>query len=71
MAKVVEQSLEFCANCQKKTIHYRQATKINWLMHFVLMFVGIGFITLPLAILGKSMTTPIGGTKSTCSQCGL
>lgn len=72
MAKAIEQSLEWCPNCNKKTIHYKQGKKINWLMHIALMFLGgIGFITLAFAIIGKGLTTPIGGSgKKTCSQCG-
>ncbi len=71
MATKIIQKLDFCPNCSKKTLHFYEGKKINWLMHIALMFVGIGFITLAFAIFGRMMTANIGGhVKSTCSQCG-
>lgn len=29
MAKVIEQSLVFCPNCQKKTMHYKETKKLG------------------------------------------
>lgn len=71
MAKQIEQTLAWCENCNKKTLHYKETRKINWVMHICLLFVGIGFITLPLALFGRAMTADIGGgRKGSCSQCG-
>lgn len=67
----IHQAMLFCGNCKKPTLHNGNQKQINWLMHIALCFVGIGLITLPLAILSKLMTTNIGGKKGMfCSTCG-
>lgn len=70
MARDMKQYLEWCDNCQKKTLHYREGKKINWMMHIALMFVaGLGFITLAFAIVGRLMSAQ-ANPKKTCSSCG-
>ena len=72
MAKVIEQSLAFCPNCNKKTMHYKETKKLSWLMHLVLTII-TGFlwlIFLVLTMIWHMFTKKIGG-KRTCSNCGL
>jgi hypothetical protein len=67
----IHQEMLFCQNCKKATMHQGNVKSINWLMHIALCFVGIGFITLPLAILSRILTANIGGKKGLyCSGCG-
>ncbi len=72
MAKVVEQSLAFCPNCQKKTMHYKETKKLSWLMHLVLIIItaGLWLAFLVITMIWHMFTKKIGG-KRTCSQCGL
>lgn len=71
MAAKIEQSLEFCPQCNRKTVHYRQTKQMSWLAHLVLAIFTAGvwlFIWLFIAM-WHGLTKPIGG-KKTCSQCG-
>ena len=72
MAKVIEQSLKFCPNCQKKTMHYKETKKLSWLMHLVLILITatLWLWVLLFTMIWHIFTKKIGG-KRTCSQCGL
>lgn len=71
MAKQIVETFKYCPECEKKTLHQYETTKINWLMHIALMFALIGFITLTFALIGRALTGRIAGGKSICSKCGL
>lgn len=67
----IHQEMLFCDNCKKTTVHQGNKKQINWLAHIGLCFIGIGFVTLPLAILGRILTARVGGKKGLyCSVCG-
>jgi hypothetical protein len=69
--KHVRQEMRFCKPCRKTTLFQGNKAKINWLMHIALMFVMVGFITLPLAILNRVMNARVGGKHGLfCSACG-
>ncbi len=72
MAKVIEQSLMFCPNCNKKTMHYKETKKLSWLMHLVLTLItgGLWLAFLFITMIWHVFTKKIGG-KRTCSNCGL
>lgn len=71
MAKSIQKSLEWCENCNKKTIHFRETKQMSWLMHLVLTIFtgGIWLIFFLLTSVFHVFTKPMGG-KKTCSQCG-
>lgn len=69
----LHQETTFCKPCNKVTMHQGNVKRINWLMHIALCFIGIGFITLPLAILARLLgaNINIAGKKGLfCSVCG-
>lgn len=71
MAKVVEQSLAFCQNCNKKTMHYRETKQMSWVVHLILAIItaGLWLVVWAFIMIWHIFTKPIGG-KKTCSQCG-
>lgn len=69
--KKLHQELRFCTPCGKQTVHHGNKRSINWLLHICLMFVLIGFITLPFAIIGRALTARVGGKHGLyCATCG-
>ena len=65
---VINERMKFCKKCNKATLHKGNGKKINWVMHLVLMlFFGLGIITLAFAVMGKTLS--ING-KMHCSECG-
>lgn len=71
MAGKVEQSIEFCPNCNRKTLHIRQTKQMSWLLHLVLAIFtgGLWLIVWGFLVFWHILTKPIGG-KKVCSQCG-
>ena len=72
MASKIQESLEFCPTCNRKTVHLRQTKQMSWVIHLVLtIFTGfLWLIVLAFIAVWHALTKPIGG-KKTCSQCGL
>lgn len=69
--KYLHQEMRFCDQCKKTTVFQGNKPKINWLMHIALMFVLIGFITLPLAIISRMANARVGGKRGLfCQSCG-
>jgi len=70
MAAVVEQTLAVCSRCGRETIHSRNGTQMNWLMHLVLTLftAGLWLPVFALALLFRVLFQPVGGWR--CMTCG-
>ncbi len=68
MATQTEQRMMLCPTENRPTLHYRNVTKRNWVLHFVLALLTSGFWLIVMLFLALS-----SGKKEpwTCSQCGL
>jgi hypothetical protein len=70
MANVIEEQLQKCKKCNKKTKHHRNNTKSSGFMllvHLVLTVCTVG-VWLVLIIIWKILNSKIGGWE--CSECG-
>ncbi len=68
----VKEKLLFCQKCKIETRHYKNAQKINWLMHLVLSILTFG-IWVPVAIFYlflQGLKIEDFYEKYVCSQCG-
>lgn len=72
MASKIQESLEFCPTCNRKTVHLRQTKQMSWGLHLFFTFITVGgwLLIWGLMAVWHGLTKPIGG-KKTCSQCGL
>ena len=70
--KRLHQEMRWCDNCKKTALFQGNKRRINWLMHIGLMFLMVGFITLPIALISRMLTARVGGKHGLfCSGCGL
>lgn len=69
MATVVEQRLLNCSAQGKKTIHHRNAERMNWILHIILSIVTLGLWLFVVAFLliGNLFVHHDGWE---CSECG-
>lgn len=72
MASKIQESLDFCPTCNRKTVHLKQTKQMSWLVHLFLAVItgGLWLIVWAFMVIWHGLTKPIGG-KKTCSQCGL
>jgi len=72
MAKQIATSIKYCEQCERKTVHMREARRINWLMHLVLTLVTLGLwvIVFAVVLILHPLTTPLGRKTWICQNCG-
>jgi len=76
MAKILEQSVRYCKECNRETTHVRNGSKISWFMHFFLTLItaGIWLVAFVLMLIWKGLTSDIPGTGGNkgwvCDKCG-
>ena len=69
MATVVEQRLLTCSAQGKTTIHHRNAERLNWILHIILIIVTLGLWLFVLAfLLFANLFVHHDGWE--CSECG-
>lgn len=71
MARVVDEKVDYCRYCDRRTIMLRNNKSMNWMMHLFLAVISVGFwllIWFPIVI-WHGLTKPIAGQWS-CSSCG-
>jgi len=67
--KHIEQKVKHCNTCNKQTLHYKNSSKINWLLHIFLVIVTAGVWIIPfllIVILGANVWD---SEKFVCSSC--
>ena len=65
----VQQKVMYCDNCKKDTIHIRNATKPNYLLHLLLIIITAG-LWIPFFIISLIGGISITSEPWRCSVCG-
>ena len=68
MQKVIEKVL-YCKHCKKDTLHYRNKSRVNYLLHLILILITLGW-WIPIFLLSLFSSIELYSPPWVCSVCG-
>lgn len=68
--KTIKQELKPCKQCERQTLHQKNSSNINWLLHIFLTIVTAGLWIIPFLLIVFLGMNVWDREKWVCSVCG-